>query len=227
MTIPDLTKGDFTLPGEAGYEALTLRLARRWGADTIRDSDGTQLSPKITRASYRIYSTLCLVRSVNAWAKRNPDKLQQNFLMSFPVVAERGAVTVELLRGYFREQFVVNFKDDPKQWWQVFDRTTGREVPKRQWSGNARRGTVPPGGGSIFLGGALADRLPRQTCFLAKIGGCEIRGSERKCRSRPKDHFLTITTGHQSPVNNSRSKAIKSTIERNASNYEWRGNGCS
>ena len=142
MSTPDLTKGDFTLPGEAGYEALTLRLAKRWGADTIRDSDGTQLSPKITRAGYHIYSTLCLVRSVNAWAKRNPDKLQQNFLMSFPVVAEQGTVTIELLKGYFREQFVVNFRDDPKQWWQVFDRTTGREVQKRQWSGNARRGTV-------------------------------------------------------------------------------------
>jgi hypothetical protein len=44
-----LTSGSFTLPGEAGYEALTLRLAKKWGADTIRDSDGTQLSPEITR----------------------------------------------------------------------------------------------------------------------------------------------------------------------------------
>ena len=37
--------GDFTLPGEAGYEELTLRLAKKWGADVVRDSDGTQLSP--------------------------------------------------------------------------------------------------------------------------------------------------------------------------------------
>ena len=41
-------KGGFTLPGEAGYEDLTLDLARRWGADAIRDSDGTVLSDKIT-----------------------------------------------------------------------------------------------------------------------------------------------------------------------------------
>ena len=84
MSTPDLTKGSFTLPGEAGHEELTLRLAQRWGADTIRDSDGTQLSPAITRAGYDIYSTLCLVRSVNAWARQHPDRLQQNFLMSFP-----------------------------------------------------------------------------------------------------------------------------------------------
>jgi len=29
MSTPDLTKSDFTLPGEAGYEALTLRLAKQ------------------------------------------------------------------------------------------------------------------------------------------------------------------------------------------------------
>ena len=32
------TKGGFTLPGESGYEKLTLELA-----DVIRDSDGTTL----------------------------------------------------------------------------------------------------------------------------------------------------------------------------------------
>jgi beta-D-galactosyl-(1->4)-L-rhamnose phosphorylase len=137
-----LSSGSFTLPGEAGHEELTLRLAKKWGADTIRDSDGTQLSPEITKAGYDIYSTLCLVRSVQPWARTHQDKLQQNFLMSSPVVAESAVVTIELLRGYFREQFAVNSEANPKTWWQVFDRTTGTEVPKRQWSFNARRGTV-------------------------------------------------------------------------------------
>ena len=41
-------KGGFTLPGEAGYEKLTLELADKWGADVIRDSDGTVLSDEIT-----------------------------------------------------------------------------------------------------------------------------------------------------------------------------------
>ena len=40
-------QGDFTLPGEAGYEKLTLELAKKWGADVIRDSDGTHLSDEI------------------------------------------------------------------------------------------------------------------------------------------------------------------------------------
>ena len=34
-------KGGFTLPGESGYEELTLKMAEKWGADVIRDSDGT------------------------------------------------------------------------------------------------------------------------------------------------------------------------------------------
>lgn len=135
-------KGSFTLPGEAGYEDLTLELAKRWGADVIRDSDGTQLSDDIVSMGYDIYSTLCLVRSDNEWAKANMDKLQQNFLMSFPVVAEDSTVKIDLLKGYFKEQFIINSKDDPKEWWQVFDRTTGREVPVSQWSFDADSGIV-------------------------------------------------------------------------------------
>jgi beta-D-galactosyl-(1->4)-L-rhamnose phosphorylase len=130
------------MPGQSGYERLTLDLAKKWGADTIRDSDGTQLSPEIVRAGYEIYSTVCLVRSVQPWARKNLGKIQQSFLMSFPLVAERATLTIDLLTGYFREQFVVNFIDDPKKWWQVFDRTTGKEMPKARWDFNAKRGTV-------------------------------------------------------------------------------------
>jgi beta-D-galactosyl-(1->4)-L-rhamnose phosphorylase len=142
MNKQSFRSGSFTLPGEAGHEQLTLRLAKKWGADTIRDSDGTQLSPEITKAGYDIYSTICLVRSVQPWARTHQDKLQQNFLMSFPLVAEKRTATISLLKGYFQEQFVVNFDDDPKRWWQVFDRTTGREVPKQRWGFNSNQGTV-------------------------------------------------------------------------------------
>lgn len=142
MPAPDLTKGDFTLPGEAGHEALTLRLAQKWGADTIRDSDGTQLSPEIEQSGYAIYSTICLPRSVQPWAREHRDQLQQNFLMTFPVVATRTKTVITLLAGFYAEQFAVNFKDSPKRWWQVFDRTTGREIPKARWAVNPRAGTV-------------------------------------------------------------------------------------
>ena len=72
----------FTLPGEAGYENLTLELAKRWGADVIRDSDGTVLSEEILNSGYGIYSTICIIRDHNDWARKNMDKLQQTFLMT-------------------------------------------------------------------------------------------------------------------------------------------------
>jgi beta-D-galactosyl-(1->4)-L-rhamnose phosphorylase len=137
-----INSGDFTLPGEAGYEDLTLKLAEKWGADAIRDSDGTVLSDKIVSADYDIYSTLCLVRADNEWAKANRDKLQQNFLMSQPVIADGNRIEIDLLNGFFREQFEVNLNDDPKIWWQVFDRTTGEEVAKDKWTFNQDNGTV-------------------------------------------------------------------------------------
>ena len=142
-----LEHGSFTLPGEAGYEDLTLKLARQWGADTIRDSDGTQLSDKILDSGYDIYSTLCLVRADNEWAKAHPEALQQAFLMSFPVTAESSVVTIDPLTGYFREQFELNLAEDPKEWWQVHDRTSGEEVPPAQW-------TVDPVTGAVTITGA-------------------------------------------------------------------------
>lgn len=82
-------KGGFTLPGEAGYEELTLKMAKKWGADVIRDSDGTVLSEKILKAGYGIYSTICIIRDHNEWAKKNINKLQQTFLCTPPAVAGR------------------------------------------------------------------------------------------------------------------------------------------
>lgn len=142
MTEKNLNQGRFTLPGEAGYEKLTLDLAKKWGADAIRDSDGTVLSDKITATGFDIYSTLCLVRIDNRWAKANMDKLQQNYLMSNPVVAQSDIVTIDPLNGFFREQFKINTNDDPKKWWQVFDRTTSREVPADRWSFDAQKGLL-------------------------------------------------------------------------------------
>ena len=57
-----MLKGDFTIPGESGYEELTLRLAKKWGADSVRDSDGTELSKDILDAGYSVYSTVCVIR---------------------------------------------------------------------------------------------------------------------------------------------------------------------
>ena len=129
-----IPKGDFTLPGEAGYEQYTLELAKKWGADVIRDSDGTKLSDEIVDAGYRIYSTICMIRQHNAFAAEYPDSQQQTFLMSKPVLAAGESVTIPLMDGYFTEQFELNDTADALRYYQVYDRTANAEVPRAQWS---------------------------------------------------------------------------------------------
>ena len=129
-----ISKGDFTLPGEAGYEQYTLELAKKWGADVIRDSDGTKLSDEIVDAGYRIYSTICMIRQHNAFAADHPDSQQQTFLMSKPVLAAGESVTIPLMDGYFTEQFELNDTADALRYYQVYDRTANTEVPQAQWS---------------------------------------------------------------------------------------------
>lgn len=126
-------QGGFTLPGEAGYEQLTLELARKWGADVIRDSDGTKLSDEIIQAGYSIYSTICIIRQHNAFAAEHPDSQQQTFLCSEPVVAQGEELVIEPMKGYFTEQFELNASADALPYWQVYDRTTNQEVARDKW----------------------------------------------------------------------------------------------
>lgn len=122
------TTGGFTLPGESGYEELTLEMAKKWGADVIRDSDGTELSPEIINAGYGIYSTICIIRDHNEWAKQNMDKLQQTFLMTNPVVAQETTLKIDIMQDFFDQQFKINESAESIEYWQVFDRTTNEEI---------------------------------------------------------------------------------------------------
>ena len=134
--------GRFTLPSEAGMEEVTIRLARRWGADAIRDSDGTTLSPELLKLGHTVYSTLCLVRADQAWAKAHRDHLQQKFLMSEPCAADGERLEMDLMAGFFREQHEIDANHDPHRWWDVMDRTTGERVPPDRWDFEAAKGTV-------------------------------------------------------------------------------------
>ncbi|SFD10155.1 1,3-beta-galactosyl-N-acetylhexosamine phosphorylase [Butyrivibrio sp. YAB3001] len=134
--------GGFTLPGESGYEKLTLELAEKWGADMIRDSDGTSLSDEILNSGYGIYSTICIIRDHNDWAKENTDKLQQTFLMTQPKVATEEYITFHLLDDFFEQQFQINDSPESIKYWQVFDRTTGREISSNFWTFEKEAGNV-------------------------------------------------------------------------------------
>ncbi len=135
-------QGGFTLPGESGYEELTLKMAEKWGADVIRDSDGTVLSDEIVHAGYGIYSTICIIRDHNEWAKKNTDKLQQTFLCTPETVAEKEEVTIRLMESFFEEQFRVNDSEGAFSYWEVYDRTVNEKVDREKWTYQKGEGTV-------------------------------------------------------------------------------------
>ncbi len=134
--------GRVTLPAEKGMEREILALAKKWGIDAVRDSDGTELSDEILSMGFEVYSTLCLIREVNAWARENKDCLQQIYLMSEMKVAETDQVEIDLMKHYYKEQFEVNADQDVKKWWEVIDRTTGKEVPVENWEYKKESGSV-------------------------------------------------------------------------------------
>ncbi len=135
-------KGGFTLPGESGYEQLTLTLADKWGADVIRDSDGTVLSDEIVQAGYDIYSTICIIRDHNEWAKQNMDKLQQTFLCTPAQVAEKDSITINLMESFFAEQFHINDSEAAMAYWEVYDRTTNELIESSKWAYDKSTGSV-------------------------------------------------------------------------------------
>ena len=137
-----MKKGGFTLPGEAGYEKLTLELCEKWGADCIRDSDGTTLSEEILASGVPIYSTICMVRSINGFAKEHMNMLQRNFLSTDPVMAEGETLNIKPLEKYFRPQITVCDEDDVKEFWEVWDRTAGTLLPTDSWEYDPATETV-------------------------------------------------------------------------------------
>ena len=137
-----MRKGGFTLPGQTGYEALTLKLAEKWGADVIRDSDGTKLSDDILSAGYKIYSTICIVREHNEWARQHPDKLQQTFLCTPPQVATGGPLDISLMDSFFSDQFSINDTPGSLGYWQVYDRTSNTLLNDSDWTYQPETGQV-------------------------------------------------------------------------------------
>lgn len=127
------TIGFFTIPGESGYEDLTLNLAKRWGADCVRDCDGTKLSDQILNSGMQVYSTLCIIREHNEYVRKHPEHQQQVFLESKRILCTGSSVCLPLLDGYFKKQFQVNESVDSLKYWQVFDRTSQKEIPSSDW----------------------------------------------------------------------------------------------
>ena len=68
--------GRVTIPTDLDVVPETLEILKKWGADAIRDCDGTDFPQQLKDADAKIYSTYYTTRKDNAWAKANPDEVQ-------------------------------------------------------------------------------------------------------------------------------------------------------
>lgn len=136
------TKGNVTLPSEVGFLKETKELMERLGADAIRDCDGTQLSDEIKKLDAKIYTTYFVTRGHNEFAKNNIKECQHLYLMSGFNLATSEKLEIYFMSGYFTEQVRPDYDHDPKKWWEVIDRTTGKVIDTDNWDVHKSKNTV-------------------------------------------------------------------------------------
>lgn len=136
------SKGLVTIPTDLDVVPETLELMKRWGADAIRDCDGTDFPEALKDADAEIYSTYYTTRKDNEWAKANPEEIQQMYLMTPFYTADSESLSIEIMKGLYPDMLSLNTRDDIKRWWEVVDRTTGKVVPTDEWDYNEEEGKV-------------------------------------------------------------------------------------
>ena len=134
--------GRVTIPTDLDVVPQTLEILKRWGADAIRDCDGTDFPAELQNQNAKIYSTYYTTRKDNAWAKANPEEVQQCYIMTGFHTATGGVLEIPLMQGISPELMEVNTRDDIKRWWEVMDRTTGQPICPDAWDYNADTGCV-------------------------------------------------------------------------------------
>ena len=136
------TNGRVTIPTDVDVIPQTLELSRRWGADAVRDCDGTDFPVELKDAGMKVYSTYYTTRKDNAWAKANPDEIQQMYVMTPFYTATGDTLSIRLMKGLYPDMLTPNNRDDIRRWWEVIDRTTGEVVPTTDWSYDESKGEV-------------------------------------------------------------------------------------
>lgn len=127
------TKGRVTLPSETGFLKETEEMLARWGADALRDSDGTKLDAQTKALNAKIYTTYFVARGHNEFAEEHMEECQQLYLMSRRCTAAGTELSIPFMEGYYEEQVIPDYIHDPKEWWEVMDRTTGEAAAKDAW----------------------------------------------------------------------------------------------
>lgn len=136
------TKGRVTLPSQNNFLEETKDLMERWGADALRDSDGTKLDDDLKNLDANIYTTYFVARGQNEFASQHITEAQQIFLMSDYNLALGTTLEISFMEGFLREQLTPDYAHDPKVWWQVIDRTSDTVLDIATWDVDKTRDVV-------------------------------------------------------------------------------------
>lgn len=135
-------RGRVTIPTDLDVIPQTLELMKQWGADAVRDCDGTDFPQELKNVDGKIYSTYYTTRKDNAWAQANPEEIQQMYVMTPFYTAKEDDLRIPLMRGLYPDMLKPNTRDEITRWWEVIDRTTGEAVPAEQWRYEEASGEV-------------------------------------------------------------------------------------
>ncbi|MCI6140765.1 1,3-beta-galactosyl-N-acetylhexosamine phosphorylase [Clostridium sp.] len=136
------SKGRVTIPTDLDVIPQTLEIMERWGADALRDCDGTDFPKELREVDAKIYSTYYTTRKDNQWAAANPEEIQQMYVMTPFYTATEAVLRVHLMKGLYPDMLKPNSRDDIKRWWEVMDRTTGCPVAAEDWQYDESAGEV-------------------------------------------------------------------------------------
>ncbi|MGN1051997.1 MAG: 1,3-beta-galactosyl-N-acetylhexosamine phosphorylase, partial [Candidatus Scatosoma sp.] len=135
-------KGSITIPTAANDVAFTEKMIELWGADAIRDCDGTKLPDELLNKGYDVYSTYFLSRHHNEFAKKHREELQQFYFLSEFKTAFKKTLKIVITEGFAADEVLPNCDIDIGRWWEVIDRTTNEVVSPSSWSYDKETQTV-------------------------------------------------------------------------------------
>lgn len=142
-------KGRITIPTDVDVVEETIEILEKWGADALRDCDGTEFPERLRDVEARVYATYYTTRKDNAWALQNPQEIQQMYICTRFYTAVEEMLSIPLMAGLYPDMLKVNGQDH-KRWWEVMDRTTGLPLSPSGWEYLEETGEVKIQGANLF-----------------------------------------------------------------------------
>ena len=130
-----MSKGFVTIPTDATFVEGTKKYIEMWGADAVRDCDGVTLPKNVEELNCEVYKAYFIVREDHEYAKKHPELLQNVALITDRKTAFDKELKIDLLENLFQKSLQVN-EDRKEKYWQVIDRTSGKEHKDWEYIGN-------------------------------------------------------------------------------------------